>query len=280
MRSWAIARCVADTARGAERRLFAWLLCMLAVGILPIVDLGAGADMTRITVVYNNVPHDPNLTTAWGFAAVVETGAATVLFDTGGDGPVLLGNLRRLGIAPTAIDAIVLSHIHADHTGGLDAFLTEHSDVTIYVPESFPATFLRAVERHGARVEIVGERQRLFANLHSTGGMGDGTDEQALIVDTPSGLVIMTGCAHPGIVEIAAAARTYLKKDIRLLLGGFHLGGRSPDENRSTVAALRTLNVRSVAPSHCTGDQAIALFRAAWGENFIDGGCGAIIDLP
>jgi len=234
----------------------------------------------RITVVYNNVPHAPGLTTAWGFAAMIETSTAKVLFDTGGDGPTLLDNLARLGIEPTAIDAIVLSHVHSDHTGGLDAFLAEQPDVTIYLPESFPTAFRHAIERHGARVETVDGPRRLFANLYSTGELSDGADEQALIVDTSSGLIVMTGCAHPGIVEIAEAARAYLKKDIQLLLGGFHLGGRSTAENRATITALRSLKVRKVAPSHCTGDEAIALFRAAWGEDFVEGGCGAVIEVP
>jgi 7,8-dihydropterin-6-yl-methyl-4-(beta-D-ribofuranosyl)aminobenzene 5'-phosphate synthase len=234
----------------------------------------------RITVVYNNVPHSPGLATAWGFAAVIETGAHTLLFDTGGDGPTLLGNLRQLNVDPASIDAIVLSHIHGDHTGGLDDFLARRPGVTVYVPRSFPTVFCSGVERRGARVEKVGAARRLFANVHSTGEMGGAIREQALIIDTPTGLVVMTGCAHPGIVEVASAARAYLGKDIDLLMGGFHLLGRGPDANRATIEALRRLGVRKVAPSHCTGDEAIGMFRAAWGDNFLAGGCGAVIELP
>lgn len=240
----------------------------------------ATAPPLRITVVYNNVPHVPGLTTAWGFAAVIEAGADTVLFDTGGDGPTLLGNLQRLGIDPESIDVVVLSHIHGDHTGGLDHFLVRQPNVTVYMPRSFPAAFRRAVERRGARVETVSGAQRLIASVHSTGEMSDGTREQALIVDIPAGLVVITGCAHPGIVEIARIARAYLGKEIYLLMGGFHLLGKSERNLRGTLQALRNLGVRKVAPSHCTGDEAIAMFRAAWGHDFIDGGCGAVIELP
>jgi 7,8-dihydropterin-6-yl-methyl-4-(beta-D-ribofuranosyl)aminobenzene 5'-phosphate synthase len=234
----------------------------------------------RITVVYNNVTHSPGLATAWGFAAVVETDAHTVLFDTGGDRETLLANLGRLGIDPASVDAVVLSHIHGDHTGGLDGFLARRRDVTVYLPRSFPAAFRRAVEGRGARVETVGAARRLFANIHSTGEMGNGAREQALIIDTPEGLVVVTGCAHPGIVEVARAAKTYLGKDIELLMGGFHLLGRGSDANRATIEALRQLGVRRVAPSHCTGDEAMAMFRAAWGDGFLAGGCGAVIELP
>jgi 7,8-dihydropterin-6-yl-methyl-4-(beta-D-ribofuranosyl)aminobenzene 5'-phosphate synthase len=106
---------------------------------------------------------------------VIEAGADTVLFDTGGDGSTLLANLRRLGIDPLSIDAVVLSHIHGDHTGGLDDFLARRPNVTVYMPQSFPVAFRRSVERRGARVETVGVPRRLFANLHSTGEMGMGS---------------------------------------------------------------------------------------------------------
>ncbi len=238
------------------------------------------AQPLRITVVYNNVPHAPGLATAWGFAAFIETGTDVVLFDTGGDGPTLLANLARLELEPQQVTAVILSHAHADHTGGLDGFLTRNHDVTVYLPQSFPPAFVHEVERHGARVAPVSGPRCLVADLHTTGILGNGIDEQALIIDTASGLVVITGCAHPGIVEIARAARAYLDKDIYLLMGGFHLAGRSMEQNRATVAALRDLGVRKVAPSHCTGDAATVLFREAWGSDFVESGCGAVINVP
>jgi 7,8-dihydropterin-6-yl-methyl-4-(beta-D-ribofuranosyl)aminobenzene 5'-phosphate synthase len=231
-------------------------------------------------VVYDNVAYTPELETAWGFAAVLEAAGGTVLFDTGGDGRRLLANMQRLGIEPERVDAVVLSHIHADHTGGLGEFLARNARVTVYLPQSFPVGFRRAVEQRGARVETVGGPRRLFGNLHSTGEMDEGTKEQGLIVDTEAGLVVVTGCAHPDIVEMARAAQKYLGKNIYLLMGGFHLLGHSERQLRGTLRALRGLGVRKVAPSHCTGDEAIALFRETWGSEFIEGGCGAIIQVP
>ena len=234
----------------------------------------------RITVVYNNVPCTPGLVTAWGFAAVVESGDGTVLFDTGGDGLTLLANLRHLDIVPAAIDAVVLSHPHGDHTGGLDAFLERRSNVMVYMPRSFPISFRRRVERYGARVETVQEPRCLFANFHSTGEMGSGIKEQALIINTARGPVVVTGCAHPGIVAMAGMARKYLNREIHLLMGGFHLPGLGESMVRGTVQTLRNLGIHKVAPSHCTGDVAIKMFREHWGSDFIEGGCGAIIEVP
>lgn len=285
MRVSRMSAALAAVVDGDMRSLLPFLaLCIVAIGLCTQAGTSTAQRATRpavrITVVYNNVPQAPGLATAWGFAAVIETGADTVLFDTGGDGPTLLANMRNLGIDPRSIDAVVLSHIHGDHTGGLDDFLARQPDVTVYVPRSFPAAFHHAVERRGARVETVSGPRRLLANMHSTGELSGGIEEQALIVDTPSGLVVMTGCAHPGIVEIARTARAYLPKDIYLLMGGFHLLAQSPDENRATIEALRRLHVRKVAPSHCTGEEAIAMLRKAWGNDFVEGGCGAVIEIP
>jgi 7,8-dihydropterin-6-yl-methyl-4-(beta-D-ribofuranosyl)aminobenzene 5'-phosphate synthase len=259
-----------------------WLaIALVIIGLGVRSAMGAEANTAlRITVVYNNVPYKPGLKTAWGFAALVEIGSDTLLFDTGGDGPTLLANMKQLKITPKRIESVFLSHIHGDHTGGLNDFLAHHPEVTVYMPQTFPASFRRAVKQRGAKVVTVDGPQQLFANLHSTGVMSRGIDEQSLIIDTSKGLIVITGCAHPDIVEIAKAAHAYRNKAIYLLMGGFHMRGHSPDQNRATIEALRKLGVRKVAPSHCTGDEAINMFRAAWGKNFIKSGCGAVIELP
>jgi 7,8-dihydropterin-6-yl-methyl-4-(beta-D-ribofuranosyl)aminobenzene 5'-phosphate synthase len=234
----------------------------------------------RITVVFNNVPLLPGLETSWGFAAVIETAAHTVLFDTGGNGTILLANMARLGIEPERIDAVVLSHSHADHTGGLDRLVERNAEVTVYMPATFPPSYKAAVTARGIRVETVGARRHLLGPFYSTGEMGSDIKEQALITDTAEGLIVVTGCAHPHVAEMAATAREYLGQEIYLLMGGFHMGGMTHGEIRRTVNDLQKLGVRKVAPSHCTGDRATAAFQAAWGQHFIAGGCGAVIEVP
>ncbi|MCI0506925.1 MAG: hypothetical protein L0Z73_12560 [Gammaproteobacteria bacterium] len=62
-------------------------------------------------------------------------------------------------------------------------------------------------------------------------------------------------------------------------MGGFHLGARSDSDIRAIIQRLNTLGVEKVAPSHCTGDNAIRLFREAWENDFIEGGLGAVIEV-
>ncbi|NWG87177.1 MAG: MBL fold metallo-hydrolase [Hydrogenophilaceae bacterium] len=234
----------------------------------------------RITVLFNNVPQRPGLTTGWGFACLIEGLEKTILFDTGADGAVLLANMRHLDLSPKAVEAIVLSYIHADHTGGLDEFLAKHADLEVWLPAEFPAGFQRAIAKQGARVRPVSAGGRLFGKAWSTGPLADGIVEQALILDTAQGLVVITGCAHPGIVRIAETAGRLTGKRIRLLIGGFHLGGTDRTEIQAIIGRLRALGVEKVAPSHCTGEAAIAQFRQAWGKDFVEGGLGAVIEVP
>jgi 7,8-dihydropterin-6-yl-methyl-4-(beta-D-ribofuranosyl)aminobenzene 5'-phosphate synthase len=234
----------------------------------------------RFHVVFNNVPYRTGLQTGWGFACLIEGLERTVLFDTGGNGNILLSNMQRLGLNPESVDAVVLSHIHADHTGGLHEFLARNPKVTVYLPTSFPTTFQNDIKRHGATIETVSGPRRLMEGVHSTGEMGGAIKEQALIVETDKGLVVITGCAHPNVADMAEQAHTYLGKKIHLLMGGFHLGGSSEAEIQAIIRRLRILGVEKVAPSHCTGERAIGMFRDEWGGDFIEGGLGAVIELP
>ena len=137
------------------------------------VKTANGAPSYQLTIVFNNIPYADNLRTGWGFACLIEGFQQTILFDTGSDGDILLSNIKELGIDPGTVSGIVLSHIHADHCGGLDKFLHRNPEVTVYLPKSFPVSFRQAIEDCGARVRTIGEPAQLFAQVHSTGEMGD-----------------------------------------------------------------------------------------------------------
>jgi 7,8-dihydropterin-6-yl-methyl-4-(beta-D-ribofuranosyl)aminobenzene 5'-phosphate synthase len=231
-----------------------------------------------ITVVYDNIPYDPRLQTAWGFGCLIETGEKTILFDTGGDGTILLKNMRMLGIDPESIEVVVLSHIHADHTGGLASLLTAGARPTVYLPRSFPSDFKSRVRAQADVVEV-GGAAKIADGVYTTGEMGSGIVEQALVLQTSRGLVVVTGCAHPGISEMVARAIEIGGDGVYLVLGGFHLGGASEARVKEIIAEYQRLGVQKVAPSHCTGDKAIRLFRDVYGEDSIPSGAGQAIGI-
>ena len=256
------------------------LTMMATIGPDVPAETSAQKPSLRITVLFNNVSHRSGLTSGWGFACLVEGLAKTVLFDTGADGGILLDNMRRLNLDPKGIDAVFLSHSHGDHTGGLGALIARHSGMQVFLPAGFPASFRQAVADKGAQVSVVKMGGRLLDHVYSTGELGDSIVEQAMIVETEKGLVVITGCAHPGIARIAETAIRLTGKKIYLLMGGFHLGGTSRSEILAIISQLKSLGVEKVAPSHCTGETATVLFRQAWGRDFVESGLGAVIELP
>jgi 7,8-dihydropterin-6-yl-methyl-4-(beta-D-ribofuranosyl)aminobenzene 5'-phosphate synthase len=98
-------------------------------------------------------------------------------------------------------------------------------------------------------------------------------------LDTEEGLLIVTGCSHPGIVAIAKEAKEKLKRNIHTILGGTHLLRHSENELRIVIDELKALGVRNVAATHCSGDKTIALFKETLGDGFAKMGVGQIIEF-
>jgi metal-dependent hydrolase (beta-lactamase superfamily II)/pimeloyl-ACP methyl ester carboxylesterase/Tol biopolymer transport system component len=230
----------------------------------------------KLTILYDNTAYDPRLSPQWGFSALVEYEGHTLLFDTGGDGPTLLGNAGALGIDLQPIEMVVLSHEHGDHTGGLQALLDQGIAPTVYVPAAFPPSIKDAIRDRTRLVEVTGPLE-ILPGVHSTGQMGSDIVEQGLVIDTSEGPIVITGCAHPGIVEMVRRAVEILEGDIALVVGGFHLGNMGRGALESIIDGFRQLGVRQVSPTHCTGATAIAMFAAEYGGAFVQGGAGRVI---
>jgi len=236
-----------------------------------------------ITVVHDNYPYVDSLQTAWGFSAHVLAAGKSILFDTGSDGPLLLENLARLQIDPGDIEILVLSHVHGDHTGGLTGLLRVNPRIRVYLPESFPDRMKDITRRYGAGVVEVREPTEICPNVYTTGILGRRTKEQAMVVHTRRGLVMLTGCAHPGIGKMVTEVRRLYADDILLVMGGFHLEWAVLGKLERTIATFQDQGVRCVAPTHCSGEKARQQFEKRYGHRFIEVGVGKTItltDLP
>ncbi|MBN1282567.1 MAG: MBL fold metallo-hydrolase [Proteobacteria bacterium] len=238
----------------------------------------AGGSPGVITIVYdNNRPEDAALRADWGFACVVDYAGRRVLFDTGADGDILLRNMKHLGIDPSVIDAVVISHSHWDHTGGLKKFLAARKGVPVHLLASFPPELKDSVSAGGGVLREASAPAAVAERFETTGEMGVAIREQALVVKTPAGLVVVTGCAHPGIAKIVEQASQHGGGGIALVVGGFHLKDATGEEIEEVVRAFRRLGVKKVAPCHCTGEGARGAFAREYGEDFIPARLGTVI---
>ena len=243
-------------------------------GVEEPVPVAEKEEEIEVTVIFDNNPYLEGLKTAWGFSCLVEGGEKTVLFDTGGDGDILLYNMERLGIDPGRIDAVVISHTHGDHTGGLPRLMSINPDLEVYLPASAGAGLKDSVRSSASLLVEVSDALPVCAGIWSTGELGSGIREQALVVESDAGLLVITGCAHPGIVDMVRAAKATVAGEVVLAMGGFHLRDCGSAEIERIIAGLKELGVRRVGPCHCTGDNAMRSFADAFGEDYIMVGVG------
>ena len=182
--------------------------------------------------------------------------------------------MEKLNIKPSSIKKVVISHIHGDHTGGLGGFLEKNSNVTVFIPSSFPESIKNMIVQKGAKFVEISTFAKISDSVYTTGQLLGPPQEQSLIIDSGKGLIVITGCAHPGIVNIVKEAKRMMKKDkVYLVVGGFH------HPPISCVKEFRKLQVEKVAPSHCTGDLVREAFRKEYKENFIEYGVGKIVEI-
>lgn len=237
------------------------------------------AKITLITI-YDNYQADPRLKTGWGFSCLIKIRDKNILFDTGADSETLLFNMEKKEIDPKEINLIVLSHIHGDHVGGLEGILKRNEKVKVYIPTSFPDSLRQKIKSYGGEYIDVKNSMEISEGVYSTGEMGTWIKEQSLIVNTEKGLILITGCAHPGVVNIIEKAKEmFPEKNVFLVLGGFHLSGASNSELKGIIENFRKLGVQKVAPCHCSGDRCRELFKEEYKENFLENGVGKIIEI-
>jgi 7,8-dihydropterin-6-yl-methyl-4-(beta-D-ribofuranosyl)aminobenzene 5'-phosphate synthase len=210
----------------------------------------------KITLIYDNTAFDNSLIADWGFSCLIETDGRIILFDTGAKGQILLDNMNKLEIDPTAIDEVFISHDHWDHTGGLSDFLNINS-CRVYVPASFENDYANR------EVVKVKESREIHDNIFSTGELAN--IEQSLVLNTEEGSVVVVGCSHPGVDKILETASQFGKPVA--VVGGLH--------GLDQYDLIEDLQL--VCPTHCT--QHISEIRSLYPEKYMKGGAGQVIVL-
>lgn len=234
----------------------------------------------KVSVLYDNRAFREDMRTDWGFSCLIQGMRKTILFDTGASGEILLGNMERLGLSPRQVEVVLISHEHKDHAQGLESLLDENPNIEVWLPDFFSQAYKDSVRAQGAELVGVNEFQNICEGVYTTGIIAGWIKEQSLILQTPNGLVLITGCAHPRLVKIIDHVLSFFDSQVYLVMGGFHLTGFEKKEIQAIIRRCRQAGVQKVGPAHCSGELAHTLFRNAYGSDYLKIGVGQEIIIP
>lgn len=238
----------------------------------------ADVEKIKLSITYDNVSYDRSLTADWGFSCFVEGLDKTILFDTGKHAKTLLNNMAKLNVHPSSIDSLVISHDHEDHIAGATALIKEHPEATVSLVKSFRSDFKNKLKKLGAQVTEIKDPAVITENCISTGELKDFVrNEHSLVILTNAGSIVVTGCAHPGVVTIVNRAKRITNGDVLLLMGGFHLLSENYSSTKKIARSLKDSGVRYIAPTHCSGSDASRSFAEVFGNKYLDSGVGKVI---
>lgn len=253
----------------------------------------------QITVLIENTVRLPELKAEHGWSVHIETEYGNLLFDTG-QSSQLIENAALLNIDLNRVDKVAISHGHYDHTGGLPELLKRNTEALIYAHSDIFKT--RYYKRPGgspreigitqknldlSRFLFSGEPVRLYPSCITTGviPIGDNyvttegnfyedvggdkldpiTDDQALILESEKGLIVILGCCHAGLkASFEQVRRITGESSIYMVMGGMHLIDASEELLKQTIETLREYSVKRIGLGHCTGHHGALILQSAF----------------
>ncbi|MEN6348490.1 MAG: MBL fold metallo-hydrolase [Syntrophomonas sp.] len=273
----------------------------------------------KVSIVVENTTPVPLLTGEYGFSALITVGDLKILFDTG-SADALFKNSRVMGIKLEEIENLVISHGHFDHSTALLPLLNNYGKKKIFThSQIFSNRFFVNPRGHEKGIGVPFTKQEILDagaefiftdrfseifpavylsgeiprknDFEDTGGnfkiksgneMIEDTivDDMALIIDHPDGLIIISGCAHAGVINtIKHAQRMTARSQVLAFIGGTHLINAGEERITNTVASLKELDVGKIVVCHCTGFHAAARLYNELGPRVIKGETGMVFQF-
>lgn len=253
----------------------------------------------RFKFLMENKTDGPGCLAEHGLSVYIEAQGRKLLFDTG-PSPLFAQNARAMNVDLEQVEAVIISHGHYDHTGGVPKFCEINKIAPIYIHKG--AFYETYGMKHG---EMEQERSLVDPRIIRTDGatwlseniavsgtipvegasitepfyrkLADGTyepdpmdHEQILVIREPEGLYVFSGCSHRGVLPAVRYARELFQGEgIAALIAGMHLYKADADARKKVVDSLIAEDMDLVMPVHCTGINAICDLKAALGEKCV-----------
>lgn len=272
-----------------------------------------------IKVLVENTSGREDIGSEHGLSLYIETGDKKILFDTGAS-DLFLSNAEKMGVDISQVEHLILSHGHYDHGGGLEGFFHMNNRAKIYIhKDAFGGYFARRengdMDYIGIKKEIKNQDQviltegmyeiakglELYTNkVHSAAKPAsnksllmeledrliedDFSHEQNLILQEDGKTVLITGCAHNGIINILKSFYKIKGHMPDYVLGGFHLSGiaKSNQEDASILDDISKFLLETKGTyytGHCTGLESYSILKEKMGENIEYLSGGKIIEI-
>lgn len=265
----------------------------------------------KITTLVENLVYKGGLKAEHGLSILIETKTRKILFDTG-QSDLLIYNAQKLGFDLQSIDTVVISHGHNDHTGGLNAFLKQNKQATIYAcREAWTPKYKDRIKENGMAVseeQLKGRIQYIDRIIEIDPGIflipntpvlftkdthferfyilkdekfqeDQFLDELFIAIRRDDQISVLSSCSHRGISNILHQSVLQFKLPINLVLGGFHTKGCSTERINATIESLLRFKPLQIGVCHCSGVECFAALNNYTSCNVFYNYTGNIITL-
>ncbi|PMP88804.1 MAG: MBL fold metallo-hydrolase [Desulfurella sp.] len=218
-------------------------------------------------VILNDNEPSPGLKNEWGWSLFIEFKGKKILFDADTSAEIIKYNSKKLNIDLDSVDFAFLSHYHMDHYGGYGYFAGKKS-FKVYTPDDD-----KILREFGLLpIEVKGFKE-IEDGVFSTGAItGFGLKEHAMVIRLDYLNILIVGCSHPGIDNIAKIVYENLG-EIYFTIGGFH------EPSLKALDKLAEIS-KYVAPAHCSGNKAKEYVKKNYNSKYIETKTGSKIILP
>lgn len=241
-----------------------------------------------------------------GLSFYIETENHKLLFDTGAS-EKFIENAKMLGIDLTKVDTVIISHGHYDHTGGILAFAEINPDAKIYIQNNAKGAFYNCREEKEKYIGMHPDISTLKQVIFQTGEFTIDKElsvyskvterklwpksneilkekcgnqfvqdtflhEQYLVINEKGNRILLSGCAHNGILNILEKYEKIYSSVPDVVISGFHMmkkGEYNLEEIETIKKTGWILKKKGIKfyTGHCTGEKAIIILKEIMGEN-------------